>query len=227
MCSVSWKFHSDGYQLGFNRDEKWHRPLSVDPNLETQHLIAGTCARDAGGGGTWLFTNEYGITLAVMNAYPNGLIPTAGKISRGQIPMLAAEHNTLSTLEAALLKHSWQDHAPCHVLVFAPDEMHHYAWDGLLFLPQAKAEQPFLTCSSVNCEQIRQTREARHRLISNLPIREKLSDTQATDPASAIYVTREDGGTVSQTFVSVLANSIQFSVTRRNEASIEITFARK
>jgi uncharacterized protein with NRDE domain len=227
MCSVSWEFQTGGYRLGFNRDEKWNRPLSTPPRLERQHPCAGACARDAGGGGTWLFTNEHGITLAVMNAYPNGLIPRPGRFSRGQIPLLAAQHQTFPEIEAALFAYPWQDFAPCHVLVFTPDQMRHYTWNSLNFCPHPPAEQPFLTCSSVNSVTVQQAREARHRLISTRPIQEILSDTTAPDPASAIYVTREDAGTVSQTLVTVSADTIFFSVARRNEATVELHFPRK
>ena len=70
MCSAAWTFHQGGYEFAFNRDEKWVRPLSRDPQLEVHHPVPGACARDAAAGGTWLFANESGVTLAVMNAYP-------------------------------------------------------------------------------------------------------------------------------------------------------------
>lgn len=227
MCSVSWKFHNDGYQLGFNRDEKWNRPLSADPSLETNHPIAGACARDGGGGGTWLFTSEHGITLAVMNAYPGGIIPPPGKSSRGLIPFLAAHHASLSALENALFVHTWNDHAPCDIVLFAPGEMRHYGWDGVMFRAHPAPSQPFLTASSVDCEAVRNARTARYRLISDQPIQHILDDDVAEEPACAIHVKREDGGTVSRTFVTVTATEIRFSVARRGESAGEIVFPRK
>lgn len=227
MCSVSWKLESDGYQLGFNRDEKWHRPLSGDPSLEKHHPIAGACARDGGGGGTWLFTNEHGITLAVMNAYPGGAIPPPGKSSRGLIPFLAANHASVAVLERALLAHAWVDHAPCDIVMFAPMEMRHYGWDGVVLRAHPTPTQPFLTASSVNCEVVRRARLARYCLISSQPIRAILDDEVAEEPAYAIHVKREDGGTVSRTFVTVTSTEIHFSVARRSEAASEIVFPRK
>jgi hypothetical protein len=227
MCSVSWKFQNDGYQLGFNRDEKWNRPLSADPSLENQHPIPGACARDGGGGGTWLFTNEHGITLAVMNAYPGGVIPIPGKSSRGLIPFHAANHASVPALEHALFAHAWDDHAPCDVVLFAPGEMRHYGWDGIMFRAHPAPPQPFLTASSVDCEVVRKARTARYRLISDQPIQHILDDDASEDPACAIHVRREDGGTVSRTFVTVTATEIHFSVARRGESVSEIIFPRK
>jgi hypothetical protein len=227
MCSVSWKFQNDGYQIGFNRDEKWNRPLSAAPGLEKHHPIPGACARDGGGGGTWLFTNEHGITLAVMNAYPGGVIPLPGKSSRGQIPFLAAKHASISALERALFAHVWVDHAPCDVVLFAPAEIRHYGWDGVVFRTHPTPPQPFLTASSVNGEVVRKARTARYHLISNQTIPHILDDDAAEEPACAIHVRREDGGTVSRTFVTVNASEIRFSVARRGEPASEILFPRK
>lgn len=226
MCSVSWKFHNDGYQLGFNRDEKWHRPVSADPGFEENHPVAGACARDGGGGGTWLFSNEYGITLAVMNAYPSGVIPPPGKTSRGQIPFLAAIHSSVSALERALFAHPWEDHAPCDIVLFAPDGMRYYGWNGGAFRAHPAPTQPFLTASSVNGEVARKARLARYELISSQSIQQILDDEIAEEPSCSIHVRREDGGTVSRTLVHVSAAAIHFSVARRSEPASEIVFPR-
>jgi hypothetical protein len=227
MCSVTWKFQNNGYQLGFNRDEKWNRPLSADPELAKPHSTAGACARDGGGGGTWLFTNEHGITLAVMNAYPGGVIPIPGKSSRGLIPFLAAQHASFSALEQAMFAHAWVDHSPCDIVLFTPDIMRHYGWDGIAFRAHPAPPQPFLTASSVNGEVVRKARISRYGLISNQTIQQILDDEIAEDPSCAIHVRRDDGGTVSRTFVTVTATEINFSVARRGESAKEIIFPRK
>lgn len=227
MCSVSWKFQNDGYQIGFNRDEKWNRPASANPNVESQHKIPGACARDSGGGGTWFFTNEYGITLAVMNAYPGGIVPKPGKVSRGYIPFLAANHASVSALNQALGDQTWSDYAPCDIILIAPGIIQHFSWDGVIFRTNPLPPQPFLTASSVNCEIVRKARIARYEQISSQPIQQILDDDSAEEPAQAIHVHREDGGTVSKTFVTVSASEIRFSVARRDQPAIEIIFPRK
>lgn len=227
MCSVSWKFQNNGYQLGFNRDEKWNRPASADPGLELNHPIPGACARDGGGGGTWLFTNEFGITLAVMNAYPGGIIPQPGKTSRGQIPFLAASHGSVSALEQALPAHTWKDHSPCDIILIAPHVVLHYSWNSEIFCAKPTPPQPFLTASSVNGEIVRKARMARYGLISSQPIQRILNDEISDEPACAIHVRREDGGTVSQTFVTVSTAEILFSVAHRGKQAIETVFPRK
>lgn len=227
MCSTAWKFSADGYELGFNRDEKWGRPASLDPRWETEHSVPGACARDGSAGGTWLFINAHGITLAVMNAYPQGSIPAAGESTRGMIPFLAAAHETAEKIEAALLETSWQMFAPCRLLVVAPIGTRHYGWDGIQFSILPPPEENFLTTSSFKSEEVCAIRTARFREISDRPIAGILEDEVADDPAAAIHATRADGGTVSRTSVIVDGQSIHFAVRRRGEAFLRISETRR
>lgn len=217
MCSAAWKFTDGGYELGFNRDEKWSRPPSLDPQWETEHPVPGACARDGAAGGTWLFTNSCGITLAVMNAYPDGRIPEAGEVSRGFIPFLAAASEAPEQIEAALMQTSWQKFAPCRVLMIAASGARHYGWDGISFSSLQSPEENFLTTSSFKCEEVCAIRRARFKEISDWPIAGILDDELAADPAAAIHASRSDGGTVSRTSVIVDGGSIRFAVRRRGE----------
>lgn len=217
MCSAAWSIAKGGYELGFNRDEKWSRPVSLDPLWETNQRVPGVCARDAAAGGTWLFTNEHGITLAVMNSYPQGIIPEAGEISRGALPFFAAENETLDKIQAALFATEWRKFAPCRMLMIAPTGARHYGWDGVHFSMMPPPEESFLTTSSYQCEQVCAIRIARYREIQDRPIAEILDDEMAAHPAAAIHATREDGGTVSRISVIVDESNIHFAVRRRGE----------
>jgi len=227
MCSAAWKFSDDGYELGFNRDEKWSRPSSLDPKWESQHRVPGACARDGSAGGTWLFTNAHGITLAVMNSYPQGRIPEAGKISRGVIPFVASGHQTPEDIEADLLDISWENFAPCRVLMIAPFGVRHYGWDGIHFSLLRPLEENFLTTSSFKSEEVCAIRTARFREISDRPIAGILDDEVSDDSAAAIHATRADGGTVSRTSVIVDSHDIHFAVRRRGEAFQRISEIRR
>lgn len=226
MCSAAWRFAEGGYELGFNRDEKWSRASSLDPQWETQHPVPGACARDAAAGGTWLFTNAHGITLAVMNAYPGGRIPAPGETSRGVIPFLAAAWETPDEIEAVLLETSWKSFSPCRLLMISPIGARHYGWDGADFSILSPPDGDFLTTSSFKPEEVGAKRTARFREISDRPIAEILDDEIADDSAAAIYAKRADGGTVSRTSVIVNEQDIHFAVRRRGEVFQRITETR-
>ncbi len=226
MCSAAWSFCEGGYELAFNRDESWTRPLSSDPSLENDHLVPGVCARDTAAGGTWLFTNQAGITLAVMNAYPGDRIPLPGKCSRGDLPLMASLHQNPACPDNRLADVTWENYAPCELLLIAPEGVRHFGWDGATFRTHPTPARNFLTTSSVRTTHVRNARQSRFDAISGLPVGEILDDTLAEDPAEAIFVTREDGGTVSRTSVVVGPEFIRFIVTRRGEAERQVAFPR-
>lgn len=228
MCSAAWTFHEGGYEFGFNRDEKWTRPVSRDPQFEGDHPIPGACARDTAAGGTWLFTNEYGVTLAVMNAYPGGLIPLPGKSSRGMLPLVAAAHTTADRIEQALFTETeWTNFAPCEILLIDHEGLRHFGWDGESFTSLPAPAANFLTTSSVATEAVKIARRSRFDRIASSDVTAILNDDTANDPAAAIFVARDDGGTVSQTFVTVSVREISFASRRRDESLQEIRFPRK
>lgn len=94
-----------------------------------------------------------------------------------------------------------------------------FGWDGSEFRETPIGSLPFITSSSVQSDPVIAARKRRLEQICHLlPLIEILSDTEAEKPEEAIYVTWEDGGTVSQTVVRVNRDEVQFSVTRRGES---------
>lgn len=224
---MAWAFRDGGYELRFNRDEKWTRAASADPSFETGHPVTGACARDTAAGGTWLFTNEFGLTLAVMNAYPGGRIPAAGSRSRGEIPFAAAIVRTIDEAESVLKAYACTEFAPFEAILIAENEIRHFGWNGEKYHKLPTPPRTFLTSSSVESETVKATRNARFDLISSAPLSAALDDDFAPhNPATAIFVTREDGGTVSQSCVIVTGSNIRFSVRRRGGPRQEISFTR-
>lgn len=82
-----------------NRDERtdrpWDAPAAHWP--ERPHVVAG---RDRLGGGTWMAVRG-GLLAAVLNR-PGSLGPAAGKLSRGNLPLLALDHGSSAAAAAAL-----------------------------------------------------------------------------------------------------------------------------
>ena len=227
MCSISWNLCESGYELVFNRDEKWSRAPSQDHRFETDHPVPGLCARDAQANGTWLFTNEAGLTLALFNAYPGKTAPRPGRQTRGQLPLLAGAVESSGELVQLLHRKHYADYAPFDLILLEGSIVRRFGWDGSEFCEKAIGALPFLTSSSVNSEHVIAARRKRFAQICHLPLIEIMNDTESAQPEEAIYVTREDGGTVSQTTVCVSRDEIQFSVTRRGEAQQVATVPRQ
>ena len=94
MCTVVvlWRpGHAWPLLLAANRDERtdraWDKPGAHWP--ERPAVVGG---RDRLGGGSWM-THRAGLFAAVLNR-PGSLGPVAGKRSRGELPLLAADRNS-------------------------------------------------------------------------------------------------------------------------------------
>lgn len=226
MCSAAWSFHEGGYRLAFNRDEKWSRPASRPLSLETGHPVPGICARDAKAGGTWLFTNVHGITLAILNAYPGDVMPHSGSKTRGDIPLLSATATDTRSLEKILLAQPWERYSPCHLLMLAEDQVSLFTWDGKNFTSEPVPPEPYFTSSSIRPSEVRKTRTVRFQEISHLPLEEILQDTANPDTAANISPNRQDGGTVSRISLVVSPDTIQFSLTAKGLPQQTVTTPR-
>lgn len=103
MCSIILHIGAEGVVIAANRDEMLSRQW--DPPAEYWPGICG--GRDRTGGGTWAALNRHNVFAALLNR-AGTLGPATGKISRGNLPLLALAHKTaaeasatISALEAA------------------------------------------------------------------------------------------------------------------------------
>jgi Transport and Golgi organisation 2 len=67
MCTVSWVHEEDGYQLLCNRDEKLTRMPAGAPRIHTAGGARFIAPVDGDFGGTWICTNEFGLSLCLLN----------------------------------------------------------------------------------------------------------------------------------------------------------------
>lgn len=81
MCTVSWIHDQDGYELLCNRDEKLARKSAREPRLSVRNGTRYLAPVDGDFGGTWIATNEFGISLCLLNGAQGQRAP--GTRSRG------------------------------------------------------------------------------------------------------------------------------------------------
>lgn len=87
MCTVSWARTYEGYELFFNRDERKTRGAELPPAQARRAGVAFIAPWDGERGGTWLATNEFGLTICLLNDYAATWRPTPADEphSRGHI----------------------------------------------------------------------------------------------------------------------------------------------
>ena len=92
MCTVSFLPARQGFMLAMNRDEQIARPRASAPRRHWSGMRASLYPSEAGGG-TWIGSNDAGISLALINWYAKPQRDRALCVSRGiVIPhLLAAE----------------------------------------------------------------------------------------------------------------------------------------
>ena len=128
MCTATWIYTRDSYELFFNRDELFTRTGAIPPkiqNIDDMRYIAPT---DPDGGGTWIGTNATGLTAALLNFYPDvdsrvrsSLIePRPDLVSRGEIVRNAMAHRTIEEIVSMLESYVLSRFNPFTLLCITP-----------------------------------------------------------------------------------------------------------
>lgn len=158
MCTASWRFTSDGFELFFNRDESVRRGKARAPELADFGGLRGIAPTDVDAGGTWLGVNERGLALALLNAWDLRVDPREPR-SRG---LLVRDLLAAPGADEALTRLAREDlvrYRGFTLLVLAPGGtagVRH--WDGHA-LAAAPAERP-LASSSLDGGRARRERSA-------------------------------------------------------------------
>jgi hypothetical protein len=70
MCTVTWLESEEGYEVFCNRDELKTRKPALPPRFAACQGVRYLAPIDADAGGSWFGANEYGVTLCLVNHYP-------------------------------------------------------------------------------------------------------------------------------------------------------------
>lgn len=128
MCTLSWKLVKNGYEVHFNRDERRQRVLGLPPQIDD----SAAYPIDPQGGGTWISTNKFGITLALINNYGAEMaLNRAAAQSRGLVITQLCQLQTKGNVLVELEQKDWSAYNPFDLFVFSPNsEVTRLAWDG-------------------------------------------------------------------------------------------------
>ena len=206
MCTLSWCARpSSGYLLFFNRDELRQRQPATPPEIIHGESRSFVCARDGRAGGTWLLTNDGGLTIAILNHYAATASKPVGPPgeSRGKLVMALAECANIAEFRE-------------HMGTLQPDGIYRpfllfaierdlgsslWCWDGERCHEKMPPHPAILTTSSFRSEEVRQHRQGlRQRLATNLEASDLGRMHQFHDPAKpahSIRMRRDDAMTVA------------------------------
>jgi Transport and Golgi organisation 2 len=204
MCTVSWTYTPDGYELYCNRDEKKTRSKAKAPTVRSSEGVAYVAPIDTHSGGTWIAVNEYGIALCLLNgpadarSYPS---------SRGRVIPAAIAARDRDEAVARLHTLQLSTYAPFTLAVLSPNAA---ARVIRTFGESARSDMP-LVSSSFDLATVDAMRRRAFAAAASL------ADLHAShDNGPSAYSTcmhRPDAETVSFSHIVVTPNDIRFSYT--------------
>jgi len=129
MCTLTIVTANDEYIMAMNRDEKIVRGAGLPPEI---HEVDGTRAiyPSEDNGGTWVATNEYGITLALLNSNDFALHRRAfaKTRSRGRVIPTLMDSQSLAELHEVFSASNFAGMMPFRLLGVFPSEQEIWEW---------------------------------------------------------------------------------------------------
>lgn len=145
MCTATWFPTADGYELFFNRDELRSRRRASAPARFHAGVLAAAAPTDTDAGGTWLATNENGLTVALLNRYQDS-VDTATDDRRRSRGLLVRDLVAEPSLGAVLERVAGLEldvYAPFTLLLLAPGkDATTLFWNGRRLSPSRQAMAP-------------------------------------------------------------------------------------
>lgn len=217
MCTMTWFVSDDGYELFFNRDERTSRQRAQVPTLQVAkgtHYLSPT---DTDAGGTWIATNQYGVTVCLLNHYQFEQLETYKKwISRGEIVREFAITEHLSDAKKRFSARNFEDYRAFRMFIITPNgENVLCVWDGHLARLEENISAP-KSSSSVDAKHVKSLRKNLFNNMNLLTLN-NVDDYLAfhtshspTPSKESVCMHREDANTVSLSHVSVSQSAVSF-----------------
>ena len=222
MCSVCWNWRDqsnpDTPQLTilFNRDEQRSRAIATLPEIQPIEGVQSLMPTDPVRGGTWISTNQYGLTIALLNNYV--VLPTQGANyqSRGYIVRSLSSCRSIQEAKAVLKELLENALYPAFsLLIWEPSQQSVYfsQWDEQ-HLSTPTLDLPFFTSSSWNSLEVQdfRTRSYVEQVIEkSIPTRTFMAHTQDGKEMHSVFMAREKTQTVSISEITVHSLKTDFS----------------
>ncbi len=220
MCTVSWLHESDGYQLQCNRDEKLSRAPALPPQIRERRGVRYVAPIDGGFGGAWIGTNEFGVSVCLLNGARRCVeVQTGGARSRGLLLVDLLTGSCLLDVNERILATDLTPYAPFTLAVL---ELGQYTsvmeWDGLekVIVPYGEPYMP-LVSSSFDPEGVQGKRrdefarrlDAAGRLTASVLFAFHESHGHGKDAYSPC-MHRPDARTVSFSWIRVKNDAVEF-----------------
>jgi len=230
MCTVTWWYADDGYDVFFNRDELKTRLAEIEPRAQSLAGVRFVAPADADAGGTWLLVNEFWLTVGVLNQYPQHVrSPRGPRVSRGQLVRSLGSCRSVEAFQACLAATDLTHFMPFKLFAVGVGGACVMGWDSHHLTQLHAAEEPLpLTSSSYQTALVEPARK--HLFLDALLTGDKpygpaflqafhRISFAGEDGAYGVCMEREDARTVSFSHICVRhADAALFNYQRRSAA---------
>jgi len=218
---MTWFVNEDGYDLFFNRDERLTRRRAALPSVQSHVNPEGDLSyispTDADAGGTWIATNEFGITVCLLNHYQFEQIETYKKwTSRGEIVRRFSNIVKLDEAKRLFEAMSLDNYRAFRMFIIEPSgDNALMVWDGHAARVERNITMP-KSSSSVDAQRVKALRK---QLFVNMALTGSRSARDYIDYHSShlpsrskesVCMHREDAQTVSLSHIKVTSREIAF-----------------
>jgi len=128
MCTLTFTAGPGGYELLFNRDELRSRAPAIPPRIGRAGRTRFVAPIDGDHGGTWILVNDRGLSIALLNLYPEEggadrarETVEAARESRGRLLLELAAAASPGEVARELPLERARRFRPFRLLSFAPD----------------------------------------------------------------------------------------------------------
>lgn len=206
MCTVSWSFSPEGYELYCNRDEQRDRLPALPPRLQSRRGVPYVTPVDGGAGGSWIAVNEAGLSLCLLNAHDPAAAPPVR--SRGLLVLDLIDALSAQEAMTRVVQTDLRPFAPFVLLAVEAGRASTLRWDGesRCFDPQPVSP---LVSSSFDSVGVRQSRLQLYESLKPNLAGFHASHGAGQGPYSPC-MHREDAETVSFSKVTVQGSEIEF-----------------
>lgn len=218
MCTLSWLKHDDGYEVFFNRDELNTRGAEKSPQVHLAGNVQYLAPTDSDGGGTWIASNQYGLTLCLVNFYTGESFDPRGHLSRGMIVPQLMSCETLADVQAQIQSWDLKQFRPFRLTGLSLHEpVWLAAWDGhhLNINAQADDMRPVVSSSFQTRDVEASRRNYFLQIFQNTTLDSAVLDAYHHSrypelSAYSVCMKRPDARTVSFCRVAVTPSKIEF-----------------
>lgn len=213
MCTMTWMYQNDGYEMYFNRDEAKTRLIAYPPKVFSANGVSFIAPIDADAGGTWMGVNAFGVSVCLLNGFGHIDKRRTDYVSRGALVMSLLDVSEREPVKKKMAEMDLTVYRPFSLVILEPRRsVVSWIWDGGNLQMELDVPAPRISSSF----RLQDVAEHRQRVFQSENMRQSktLEDYHRSHVPEAgpfsVCMHRDDAHTVSLSKVVVTSEHVNF-----------------